>query len=57
MAQGATEYAKEINGGKLIPICLHLITSDFETRKSRIDYGFSSVMIDDRTSALRKISN
>ncbi|NLG12724.1 MAG: class II fructose-1,6-bisphosphate aldolase [Lentisphaerae bacterium] len=47
MAQGATEYAKEINGGKLIPICLHLDHGpDFETCKSCIDYGFSSVMID-----------
>ncbi len=47
MAQGATEYAKEINDGKLIPICLHLDHGpDFETCKSCIDYGFSSVMID-----------
>ncbi len=47
MAQGATEYAKEINNGKLIPICLHLDHGpDFETCKSCIDYGFSSVMID-----------
>ena len=47
MAQGAVEYAKEINGGKLIPICLHLDHGpDFETCKSCIEYGFSSVMID-----------
>ncbi len=47
MAQGAVEYAKEINDGKLIPICLHLDHGpDFETCKSCIEYGFSSVMID-----------
>ncbi len=47
MAQGATEYAKEINNGKLIPIVLHLDHGpDFETCKSCIDFGFSSVMID-----------
>ena len=47
MAQGAVEYAKEISGGKGIPICLHLDHGpDFETCKSCIDNGFSSVMID-----------
>ncbi len=47
MAQGAVEYAKEINNGKLIPIVLHLDHGpDFETCKSCVDYGFSSVMID-----------
>ena len=47
MAQGAVEYAKEINNGKLIPIVLHLDHGpDFETCKSCIDFGFSSVMID-----------
>ncbi len=47
MAQGAVEYAKEINNGKLIPILLHLDHGpDFETCKSCIEYGFSSVMID-----------
>ena len=47
MAQGAVEYAKEINNGKAIPIVLHLDHGpDFETCKSCIDYGFSSVMID-----------
>ncbi len=47
MAQGAVEYAKEISGGKGIPICLHLDHGpDFETCKSCIDMGFSSVMID-----------
>ena len=47
MAQGAVEYAKEISGGKGIPIVLHLDHGpDFETCKSCIDLGFSSVMID-----------
>ena len=47
MAQGATEYAKELNGGKGIPICLHLDHGNsFELCKSCIDMGFSSVMID-----------
>ena len=47
MAQGAVEYAKEINNGKLIPIVLHLDHGpDFETCKSCIDFGFSSVRID-----------
>ena len=47
MAQGAVEYSKEINNGKLIPIVLHLDHGpDFETCKSCIDFGFSSVMID-----------
>ncbi len=47
MAQGAVEYAKEIGGGKAIPIVLHLDHGpDFETCKSCIDSGFSSVMID-----------
>ncbi len=47
MAQGAVEYAKELGGGKSIPIVLHLDHGpDFETCKSCIDAGFSSVMID-----------
>jgi fructose-bisphosphate aldolase class II len=51
MAQGAVEYAKELaqKQGKpaAIPIVLHLDHGDsFETCKSCIDYGFSSVMID-----------
>ena len=47
MAQGAVEYAKELSGGKGIPIVLHLDHGpDFETCKSCIDLGFSSVMID-----------
>jgi len=42
MAQGAVQYAKEIS-----PIVLHLDHGpDFETCKSCIDNGFSSVMID-----------
>ncbi len=45
MAQGAVEYAKEL--GYPIPIVLHLDHGDsFETCKSCIDNGFSSVMID-----------
>ena len=47
MAQGAVEYAKELTDGTGIPIVLHLDHGpDFETCKSCIDYGFSSVMID-----------
>src|SRR3989339_610601 len=47
MAQGAVEYAKELGKGKNIPIVLHLDHGDsFETCKSCIEYGFSSVMID-----------
>ena len=47
MAQGAVEYAKELNGGKCIPITLHLDHGNsFELCKSCIDMGFSSVMID-----------
>ncbi|MBI4978853.1 MAG: class II fructose-1,6-bisphosphate aldolase [Spirochaetes bacterium] len=47
MAQGAVEYAKELTGGKGIPIVLHLDHGDtFELCKSCIEYGFSSVMID-----------
>ncbi len=45
MARGATEYAHEL--GYDIPIVLHLDHGDsFETCKSCIDNGFSSVMID-----------
>jgi len=47
MAQGAVEYAKELNNGKGIPIALHLDHGDtFELCKDCIDMGFSSVMID-----------
>lgn len=46
MAQGAVEYAKEL-GCEKPQIVLHLDHGDsFETCKSCIDYGFSSVMID-----------
>jgi len=45
MAMGAVEYAKEF--GTEIPIALHLDHGDtFETCKSCVDFGFSSVMID-----------
>ena len=47
LGQGATEYAKELTGGKGLPIALHLDHgADFEICKACIDYGFSSVMID-----------
>jgi fructose-bisphosphate aldolase class II len=47
MAQGAVEYAKELSGGKALPIALHLDHGDtFELCKSCVDTGFSSVMID-----------
>lgn len=46
MAQGAVEYAKEL-GAKNPQITLHLDHGDtFETCKSCIEMGFSSVMID-----------
>ena len=46
MAQGAVEYAKEL-GCKHPEIVLHLDHGDsFETCKSCVDSGFSSVMID-----------
>jgi len=45
LAKGAVEYAKEL--GYSIPIVLHLDHGDsFETCKSCIETGFSSVMID-----------
>src|SRR5512145_2418715 len=45
LAKGAVEYAKEL--GYAIPIVLHLDHGDsFETCKSCIESGFSSVMID-----------
>jgi fructose-bisphosphate aldolase class II len=45
MAMGAVEFAKEL--GCEIPIALHLDHGDsFETCKSCVDAGFSSVMID-----------
>ncbi|MCQ2186555.1 MAG: class II fructose-1,6-bisphosphate aldolase [Bacteroidales bacterium] len=46
MAEGAVAYAKEL-GWEKPQICLHLDHGDaFETCKSCIDTGFSSVMID-----------
>src|SRR3712207_6119635 len=46
MAEGAVEYAKEL-GCKHPEIALHLDHGDsFETCKSCVDFGFSSVMID-----------
>ncbi len=45
LAKGAVEYAKEL--GCAVPIVLHLDHGDsFETCKSCIETGFSSVMID-----------
>jgi fructose-bisphosphate aldolase class II len=45
MAMGAVAYAKEL--GYEIPVALHLDHGDtFETCKSCVDFGFSSVMID-----------
>ncbi len=47
LAKGAVEYAKEIGGGRNIPIVLHLDHGDsFELCKDCIASGFSSVMID-----------
>ena len=47
LAQGAVEYAREIGGGKVIPIALHLDHGDsFELCQSCIEFGFSSVMND-----------
>ena len=47
MAQGAVELARELGNGRVIPIAVHLDHGDtFETCKSCIDSGFSSVMID-----------
>ena len=53
LAKGAVEYAKEL--GYPIPIVLHLDHGDtFETCKSCIETGFSSVMIDGSHSVRRK---
>ena len=47
MAQGAVEYARELTGGKGIPITLHLDHGDsYDLCVSCIETGFSSVMID-----------
>lgn len=45
LAMGAVEFSKEL--GHPVPIALHLDHGDtFETCKSCVDFGFSSVMID-----------
>jgi fructose-bisphosphate aldolase class II len=47
LASGASDLSRELAGGRLIPIALHLDHGDtFETCKSCVDSGFSSVMID-----------
>ncbi len=47
LGQAAVEYAKELTGGRGLPIALHLDHgADFEICKSCIETGFSSVMID-----------
>lgn len=47
MIKGAMEMAGEMTGGKRLPVAVHLDHGDtFETCKSCIDTGFSSVMID-----------
>ena len=47
MAQGAVALSRELGGGKALPIAVHLDHGDsFDTCKSCVDHGFSSVMID-----------
>jgi len=47
MIQGAVELARDLGKGRLIPIAVHLDHGDtFDTCKSCVDTGFSSVMID-----------
>jgi len=47
LAQGAVEYAKELNKGKNIPIALNLDHGDsFELCVSCVEYGFSNIMFD-----------
>jgi fructose-bisphosphate aldolase class II len=47
MMSGAVALSEELAGGKRLPIAVHLDHGDtFETAKSCIDSGFSSVMID-----------
>jgi fructose-bisphosphate aldolase class II len=47
MIRGAVALATEQSGGKKLPIALHLDHGDsFDTAKSCVDSGFSSVMID-----------
>ncbi len=55
MAEGAVAYAKELTGGKGIPIVLHLDHGDsLELCISCIESGFSSVMIDGSHHAYEK---
>ncbi len=47
MIKGAVALSEELSKGKRLPIALHLDHGDsFETAKSCVDSGFSSVMID-----------
>ena len=47
MIKGAVQLSEELSKGKRLPIALHLDHGDsFETAKSCVDGGFSSVMID-----------
>jgi fructose-bisphosphate aldolase, class II len=47
MIKGAVQLSQELSKGKPLPIALHLDHGDtFETCKSCVDGGFSSVMID-----------
>jgi fructose-bisphosphate aldolase class II len=47
MIKGAVTLSEELSKGKRLPIALHLDHGDsFETAKSCVDSGFSSVMID-----------
>ena len=47
MIKGAVTLSEELSKGKRLPIALHLDHGDtFETAKSCVDGGFSSVMID-----------
>ncbi len=47
MAQGAVEYARELGGGKNIPIALNLDHGDsYDLCVSCVEYGFSNIMID-----------
>ena len=47
LGQGAIELARELGGGRLIPIALHLDHGDtYELCVSCIESSFSSVMID-----------
>jgi fructose-bisphosphate aldolase class II len=47
MAQGAVALSRELGNGRALPIAVHLDHGDsFDTCKSCVDHGFSSVMID-----------